>query len=127
MSSPPTPISAARAPGCAPPEAAARVVVLADGGAMAAAGHAAQVLRADGHDLVAVPVDGVVSLDGVDGVLALGGPPVAALARAQAPAGAYVRSQELAGHDPATWVALALRAARATAVAVAPPGIGVCG
>jgi len=54
MSSPPIPISAARARDCAPPEmAAARVAVLAGGGAMAAAEHAAEVLRVDGHDLEA--------------------------------------------------------------------------
>jgi len=123
MSSPPIPIPTVRAPDCAPPEAAARVTVLADGGAMAAAEHAAEVLRSDGHDRQVVPVDGVVSLDGVDGVLALGGPSVAA----HAPAGVYVRNQELAGHDPATWDALALNAARATAVPVAPAGVGRCG
>ncbi len=124
MSSPPIPIPTVRAPDCAPPEAAAaRVTVLADGGAMAAA----EVLRSDGHDLAVVAVDGVVPVDGVDGVPALGGPSVAALPRAHAPAGIYVRDQEPAGHDPATWDALALNAARATAVSVAPPGVGMCG
>jgi len=127
MSSPPIPIPAVRPPDCAPPEvAAARVAVLADGGAMAAAEHAAEILRADGHDLEVVPVDGLVFLDHADGVLALGGPAVAALARAHAPDRAYLRHQELAGHDPATWDALALQAARATAVAVAPPRAGMC-
>ncbi|HEV8653842.1 MAG TPA: hypothetical protein VG276_31705 [Actinomycetes bacterium] len=60
MSSPPIPISGARAPDCAPPEVTtARVSVLADGGVMATAEHAAEVLRSDGHDLAVIPVGGM--------------------------------------------------------------------
>ncbi len=50
----------------------------------------------------------------------------AELARSRAPAGAYVRSQPLANRQPHR-DAVALTAARATALAVAPPRIGVCG
>ena len=123
----PYPSTAPTTPACAPPEAAvARVAVLADAGALDAAERAARTLRADGHELVVVPFDRPVALDGAAAVLALGGQAGAALARASAPAGAYVRSQALASQQP-DGDAVALTAARATALAVAPPRIGVCG
>jgi hypothetical protein len=111
---------------CAPPVSAARVAVLADDGALETAELAARTLRVDGHDLVVVPAGRSAVLDGAAAVLALGGPEVAALARSRAPAGAYVRSQALTGRQPDR-DAVALTAARATALAVAPPRIGVCG
>lgn len=114
-------------PSCAPPEAeATTVAVLADAGVLDAAELAARTLRADGHDLVVVPADGPAVLEGAAAVLALGGQDVAELARRRAPAGAYVRSQALAGLQPDR-DAVALNAARATALAVAPPRIGACG
>jgi hypothetical protein len=113
-------------PSCAPPEAAARVAVLADAGVLEVAELAARTLRADGHDLVVVPADGPAVLDGAAAVLALGGRDVAELAHARAPAGAYVRSQALAARQPDRDT-VALTAARATALAVAPPRTGVCG
>jgi hypothetical protein len=115
-------------PSCTPPQAAvaSTVAVLADAGALEAAELAARTLRADGHHLVVVPADRAAVLDGAAGVLALGGQDVAELARSRAPAGAYVRSQALASQQPDR-DAVALTAARATALAVAPPRIGVCG
>ena|SRR5205809_7226574 len=121
------PSSVTLAPSCQPPSTAAgTVAVLADAGALEAAELAARTLRADGHDLVVVPAGRTADLDGAAAVLALGGEEVAALARSRAPAGAYVRSQPLAGRQPDR-DAVALTAARATALAVAPPRIGVCG
>jgi hypothetical protein len=123
----PNPSTLSITPSCAPTQPApARIAVLADAGVFEAAERAARALRADGHELVVVPADGPAALHGAEAVLALGGPRVAELARAHAPAGAYVRSQALAGQQ-LDRDAVALTAARATALTVAPPRIGVCG
>ncbi|HVD14971.1 MAG TPA: hypothetical protein VNK73_11045 [Actinomycetota bacterium] len=123
----PNPNTLSATPSCAPTQPApARIAVLADAAVLEAAERAVRALRADGHELVVVAADGPAALDGAEAVLALGGPRVAELAREHAPAGAYVRSQALAGQQPDR-DAVALTAARATALAVAPPRIGVCG
>src|SRR5215218_5740491 len=112
----PNPSTVSTTPSCAPPQpAVARVAVLADAAVLDAAERAARTLRADGHELVVVPADGTAVLDGAAAVLALGGQRVADLARAHAPAGAYVRSQALASGQPGG-DAVALTAARATAL-----------
>jgi len=123
----PNPNTLSTTPSCAPTQhATARIAVLADAAVLEAAERAVRALRADGHDLVVVPATGPAALDGAEAVLALGGPRVAELARAHAPAGAYVRSQALAWQQPDR-DAVALTAARATALAVAPSRIGICG
>jgi hypothetical protein len=123
----PTPSPRSTTPSCAPTQPApALIAVLADAAVLEAAERAVRALRADGHELVVVPADGPAALDGAEAVLALGGPQVGELARKHAPAGAYVRSQALAGQQPDR-DAVALTAARATALAVAPPRIGACG
>jgi hypothetical protein len=123
----PNPSTLSATPSCAPTQPApALIAVLADAAVLEAAERAVRALRADGHELLVVPADAPAALDGAEAVLALGGPRVAELARRHAPTGAYVRSQALAGQQPDR-DAVALTAARATALAVAPPRVGVCG
>jgi hypothetical protein len=103
------------------------VGVIASPEALPVAERAAAALRADGHELVVVAVDEAAQLGRIHGIVALGGPQAAAAARSAAPVGVYLRVQALPATDPDAWEALALAAVRATAVAVAPPGIGMCG
>jgi hypothetical protein len=112
---------------CAPdPVGATRVCLVAGPEALHAAGRAAEALRADGHAVGVAPIDDLTALAGADAVLVLGGLDLEAQARAAAPAHAHVRGELLEGPE-AGWDALVLRAARATAVAAAPSGLGMCG
>jgi hypothetical protein len=112
---------------CAPaPARPARVAVVAGPEAVPAAQRAAEVLNADGHLVLVTPMDRLEGLADVDGVLVLGGLVLERAARAAAPAHAYVRAELLEG-AAAGWDRLVLAAARETAIAVAPPRLGMCG
>lgn len=112
---------------CAPaPALPARVAVVAGPEALPAAERAAEALNADGHLVTVTPMDRLEDLAEVDAVLVLGGLVLERAARAAAPAHAYVRAELLEGAESG-WDRLVLAAARATAVAVAPPHLGMCG
>jgi hypothetical protein len=112
---------------CAPsPAGPARVAVVAGPEALPAAGRAAEVLNADGHVVTVVPMDQLEKLADVDAVLVLGGLLLERAVRAAAPAHAYVRAELLEG-AASGWERLVVAAARATAIAVAPPHLGMCG
>jgi hypothetical protein len=112
---------------CAPARVEVTHVSLVAGPeALLAAERAAEALRADGHTVSVVPIDGLAALAGADAVLVLGGLDLEAQARAAAPAHAYVRGELLEGPQ-AGWDTLVLRAARSTALAAEPPMLGMCG
>jgi hypothetical protein len=83
-------------------------------------------LRTDGHDVGVVSIDALHGLADAEAVLVLGGLDLETAARAAAPASAYVRGELLEG-PAASWDQAVLRSARSTAIAAAPPGIGMCG
>jgi hypothetical protein len=112
---------------CAPaPAGPARVAVVAGPEALPAAERAAEVLNADGHLVTVAPMDELDKLADVDAVLVLGGLLLERAVRAAAPAHAYVRAELLEG-AASGWDRLVVAAARATALAVAPPSLGMCG
>lgn len=108
------------------PAGPARVAVVAGPEALPAAERAAQALNADGHLVLVVPIDRLDDLADADAVLVLGGLMLERAARSAAPPHAYVRAELLEGAATG-WCDLVLRAARATAVAAAPPRLGMCG
>lgn len=108
------------------PGGPARVAVVVGPEALPAAERAAEILNADGHMVTVTPMDRLDGLADADAVLVLGGLLLERAVRAAAPAHAYVRAELLEGPESG-WDRLVLAEARATAVAVAPPHLGMCG